>query len=124
MPARRYPEKWPTLRTDKADRRGFGILSRLTEEHTARFRGARGAEQTPPLAVLTKTVDLELRLFRLWLKVSAVWVGAVFWIALCFWLVLSSWSEDFVFWALIPPIAAILIGQVVLLVLKGIRSHH
>jgi hypothetical protein len=66
-------------------------------------------------------MDLELRLFRLWLKASAVWVGAVFWIALCFWLVLSSWSEDFVFSALIPLCAALVVGQVLILVLKGIR---
>jgi hypothetical protein len=69
-------------------------------------------------------MDLELTLFRLWLKASTVWVGAVFWIALCFWLVLSSWSEDFVFWALIPPCAALLVGQLLILVLKGMRRHH
>jgi hypothetical protein len=55
---------------------------------------------------------------------SAVWVGTVFWIASCLWLVLSSWLEGFVLWALIPPCAAMLIGQVVLLVLKGVRRHR
>ena len=63
-------------------------------------------------------------LFRLWLMASAVWIGMVFWIALCFWLVLSSWLQGFVFWALIPPCAALLIGEVLLLVLKGIRRHR
>ena len=96
-------------------------MSESTGEHTARFRGARGSEQTPLLRV---PADLELALFRLWLKASAVWVGAVLWIALCFWLVLSSWSEEFAFWALIPPCTVLVVGQVVLLVLKGIRSHR
>jgi hypothetical protein len=53
---------------------------------------------------------------------SAGWVGAVSWTALCFWLVLSSSLEDFVLWALIPPFAALLIGQILLSVLKGLRS--
>ena len=69
-------------------------------------------------------MDLELTLFRLWLKASAVWVGAVFWIALCFWLVLSSWLEDVVIWALVPPCAALVIGQVVLLILRGLRRQR
>jgi hypothetical protein len=96
-----------------------------TGEHTAAFRGARGSAwpmpagaQTPPLAV---PVDLELTLFRLWRMAPAGWVGAVSWTALCFWLVLSSQMEGFVLWAVIPPCAALLFGQVLLLVLKGIR---
>jgi len=68
-----------------------------------------------------QTMDIELRLARLWLKASAIWVGAVFWIALCFWLVLSSWSEDFVICALVPPSVALLIGRALFLVLKGVR---
>jgi len=66
-------------------------------------------------------MGVELTLFRAWLVASAVWVGTLLWIALCFWLVLSSWLEGFVFWALIPPCAALLVGQVLLLVLTGIR---
>ena len=63
-------------------------------------------------------------LFRLWLTASAIWIGIVLWIALSFWLVLSSWLQGFVFWALIPPCATILIGQVLLLALKFIRRHR
>ena len=82
--------------------------------------GAKRA-QTPRLMVLA---DLELTLFWRWLAASAVWIGAVSWIALCFWLVLSSELEGFVLWALMPPRAAMLIGQVLFLILRGIHGHR
>ena len=77
-----------------------------------------------PTLVLLKSMDIETRLLRLWLVVSAAWVGTVSWIALCFWLVLSSGLEGFALWALIPPCVALLGGQVLLLMLRGLRRHR